>query len=147
MSKLPDDHDSIIQLWQDGMIPHGRMAPWISRQLGEMLNDEEPIDVLKEIAREVAEHLGSTTSVPGFEIDPGTSYTQKTADLKALLACRDTIEGFGEAGERIWQMLEQRVIKEKIVSRRGSVRFVASKKAREKEQRRQEKIKHMMEGS
>lgn len=140
--ELPSDWDRVIQMWHDGEIPDGRMASWVSRHLGELLNDDPLIEELKDVARTVAERMGSYKAVKGFEIEGATSYDQQYADLKGLLLIRDTLEGMCPEA---WQLIETHVIKKRTVSRRASVRFTASPKAQKREARRKERLAKSME--
>ena len=140
--ELPRDYEGIVAMWRDGDLPHGRMAVWISRQLGELLNDDPVIEQLKELAREVSDRLESPTAVKGFLVDGASTYTQRYADLKGLEQIRDTLEGMNP---QAWELIEQYVIKTRVVSRRASVRFVASDKAKKREAERQRRIHQGLE--
>lgn len=143
-AKLPDRWEAVVQQWRDGDLPHGRMAQWVSRHLGELLDTDLVIDELKEIARELADKQGSSTAVPGFDISGATYIETEYADIKALREAQDTIEGLSPEA---WALIEARVIKVRRTSRAASVRFVGSAKAQAREVKRKARAKKAAEES
>jgi hypothetical protein len=140
--ELPADWDKVIAQWREGILPHGRMAVWVSRHLGELLNDDPLIEELKDLARDLADKMGSAKAVKGFEIDGATTFSQTYADLKGLMLIKDTLEGMCPEA---WSLIEKHAIKTRQVSRRASVRFTASPKAQAKERKRKERLERAME--
>jgi hypothetical protein len=141
-AKLPDQWEAVVQQWRDGRLPHGRMAQWVSRHLGELLDTDLIVDELKEIAREVASRQSDERAVPGFEIAGATTYTTRYADYKALMEAKDAILALSPDA---WMVIEEYVIKERVTSRAASVRFVGSEKAIKREAKRKVKAKEHYE--
>ena len=142
-AKLPDQWEAVVQQWRDGRLPHGRMAQWVSRHLGELLDTDLIIDELKEIAREVAAKQGDERAVPGFEIAGATYYETEYADIKALRMAEDAIKAISPDA---WMLIEEcGVIKVRRTSRAASVRFVGSEKAKKREAKRKERAQKALE--
>lgn len=136
-AKLPDKWSAVVEQWRDGRIPHGRMAQWVSRHLGELLDTDLAIDELKEIARDLAAKQGDPEAVPGFDIRGATYIETQYADYKALMEAKDAILALSPDA---WMVIEEYVIKTRRTSRAASVRFVGTEKARKREAKRKEKI-------
>ena len=142
-AKLPDQWEAVVQQWRDGRLPHGRMAQWVSRHLGELLDTDLIIDELKEIAREVAAKQGDERAVPGFEIAGATYSETEYADIKALRMAEDAIKAISPDA---WMLIEEcGVIKVRRTSRAASVRFVGSEKAKKREAKRKERAQKALE--
>lgn len=136
-AKLPDKWNAVVEQYRDGRIPPGRMAQWVSRTLGELLDTDLVIDELKELARELADKQGDPEAVPGFDIRGATYFESKYADYKALMEAKDAIQALSPDA---WMVIEEMVIKTRRTSRVASVRFVGTEKARKREAKRKEKI-------
>lgn len=123
-----------LEAWLDGGVSTHDAGLYVSKVLGELLEDKVRIDYLKSFARQVA--AKDKDAIPGFEIGNPSSYEQPSADYKALMELKDTIES---VDERLWQLIEQRVIKVKTISKVAPVQFVGSQKAQKAEVKRKDR--------